>query len=74
MFLIHFVICLFGGRLVGKLVSPLPAAVRRAKKHLVPIIQERLANEERYGEDWEQRPVRSDSLVLVDICLIVYCN
>ncbi|KIK51006.1 hypothetical protein GYMLUDRAFT_50857 [Collybiopsis luxurians FD-317 M1] len=42
--------------LVGKLVTPLPAAVRRAKRHLVPIIQERLADEERYGGGWEERP------------------
>ncbi|KIK58719.1 hypothetical protein GYMLUDRAFT_689400 [Collybiopsis luxurians FD-317 M1] len=42
--------------LVGKLVSPLSAAVRRAKRHLVPIIQERLANEEHYGEGWAERP------------------
>ncbi|KIK66386.1 hypothetical protein GYMLUDRAFT_38189 [Collybiopsis luxurians FD-317 M1] len=30
--------------------------MRRAKRHLLPIIQERLANEERYGEGWEERP------------------
>jgi hypothetical protein len=29
----------------------------RAKKHLVPVIEERLKVEEEYGKDWEGRPV-----------------
>jgi hypothetical protein len=37
--------------------SPLARGMARAKKHLVPMIEERLKVEEEYGKDWEGRPV-----------------
>ncbi|KAF5368299.1 hypothetical protein D9757_010524 [Collybiopsis confluens] len=42
--------------LIGNVFTPLRSAMRRARRHLVPIIKERLANEERYGEEWSERP------------------
>ncbi|KAK7049973.1 hypothetical protein VNI00_005404 [Paramarasmius palmivorus] len=42
--------------IVGNLFTPVPASVKRAKKHLAPIILERLAQEEEYGPDWADRP------------------
>ncbi|KAJ7814743.1 cytochrome P450 [Mycena olivaceomarginata] len=42
--------------LVGPMFSPLPRGMARAKKHLVPMIEERLKVEEEYGKDWEGRP------------------
>ncbi|KAJ7929739.1 cytochrome P450 [Mycena leptocephala] len=41
---------------VGPILSPLPRGMAHAKKHLVPVIEERLRVEEEYGKDWEGRP------------------
>ncbi|KAJ7708346.1 cytochrome P450 [Mycena rosella] len=43
--------------LVGPLASPLPRGMARAKKHLVPIIEERLRQENGFGANPEARPV-----------------
>ncbi|ESK83170.1 cytochrome p450 [Moniliophthora roreri MCA 2997] len=42
--------------IAGNLLTPVPASVKRAKEHLAPIIQERLAKDEEYGCDWAERP------------------
>jgi len=45
------------GRLVGRLVSTLPKYVKRAEKHLGPIIRQRMKMEAEYGVDWPDKPV-----------------
>lgn len=47
--------------MIGPLISPVPRAWKRAKKHLAPMVEERLRQEALYGKDWAERPVR-DSL------------
>ncbi|KAJ7203517.1 cytochrome P450 [Mycena pura] len=42
--------------IIGPWVSNLARDMRRAKKHLVPIIEERLRLEEQHGPNWADRP------------------
>ncbi|KAF8155335.1 cytochrome P450 [Mycena galopus ATCC 62051] len=42
--------------LVGPMVSPLSRSMKRAKKHLVPLIEERLKEETEYGAYCDGRP------------------
>ncbi|KAJ7192474.1 cytochrome P450 [Mycena haematopus] len=42
--------------LVGPMLSPLPRGMERAKKYLVPLVEERLRLENAYGADYDGRP------------------
>ncbi|GLB35443.1 putative cytochrome p450 [Lyophyllum shimeji] len=42
--------------IAGRLFSNVPKAMRRAQRHLRPIIEERLRQEERHGKEWPERP------------------
>ncbi|KAJ7457533.1 cytochrome P450 [Mycena galericulata] len=42
--------------IVGPMLSHLSRDMKRAKKHLVPIIEERLRLEEEHGPNWSERP------------------
>ncbi|KAF5365174.1 hypothetical protein D9758_005367 [Tetrapyrgos nigripes] len=43
--------------IIARMVTPLPSAMRRSMKYLVPMIEERLAKEKEYGnEDWPDKP------------------
>ncbi|KAJ6551781.1 cytochrome P450 [Mycena capillaripes] len=42
--------------LVGPLLSPLPRGMARAKRHLLPLIEERLKMEDECGPEWDGRP------------------
>ncbi|KAF7368811.1 Cytochrome P450 [Mycena venus] len=42
--------------LVGPMLSPKPRAMARARRHLVPVIEERLRMDNEYGADWDGRP------------------
>ncbi|KAJ6604022.1 cytochrome P450 [Mycena sp. CBHHK59/15] len=43
-------------KIVGPQLSNLPRDLARAKKHLVPIIEQRLKQEDENGPDWAERP------------------
>ncbi|KAJ6629856.1 cytochrome P450 [Mycena sp. CBHHK59/15] len=46
--------------IIGPLLSPLPHAMKRARRHLYPLIEERLSMEAECGEparDWDGRPL-----------------
>jgi hypothetical protein len=45
------------GSLVGRLISKFPLYLKRAEKHLGPIIRHRLQMEAEYGVDWLDKPV-----------------
>jgi hypothetical protein len=44
-------------RIFGPFLSNLSRDLARAKKHLVPIIEERLKLEDEHGPNWSERPV-----------------
>lgn len=44
-------------RLAGRLLTNVPASIKRAMAHLGPIIQDRLDKEEQYGPNWPGKPV-----------------
>ncbi|KAK7451288.1 hypothetical protein VKT23_012628 [Stygiomarasmius scandens] len=55
-----FLINLFPSALhsiVGPLFSPLPSSLKRARKHLGHLCQERIDKDRQYGRDWDGRPV-----------------
>ncbi|EPQ60474.1 cytochrome P450 [Gloeophyllum trabeum ATCC 11539] len=41
---------------VGNMLTLVPRTVRRVRKHLEPLIEERLAKMEEYGDEWTDRP------------------
>lgn len=45
-------------RLVGRLFTNVRSQLKRATKHLAPIIQDRRRHIEEYGSYWEDKPVR----------------
>ncbi|KAK7442710.1 hypothetical protein VKT23_015956 [Stygiomarasmius scandens] len=54
-----FLINLFPSALhsiVGPLFSPLPSSLKRARKHLGHLCQERIDKDRQYGRDWDGRP------------------
>lgn len=53
-YLLDFFFC----RLVARCFTNVPKSVNQGLKHLGPMIQERLDMDEKYGMDWEGRPVR----------------
>ncbi|KAJ7049341.1 cytochrome P450 [Mycena amicta] len=42
--------------LVGPFITTLPRDLEHAKRHLVPLIEERLAQEAQHGANWPERP------------------
>ncbi|KAF8061617.1 cytochrome P450 [Lyophyllum atratum] len=40
----------------GRLFSSVPTSIERAKRHLGPVIEERLLQEKKYGNDWREKP------------------
>jgi len=48
----HFYAC----RVAGRLFTGVPTSIKRATRHLRPIIEERLLQEEKYGKDWPGKP------------------
>jgi hypothetical protein len=44
-------------RIVGNFIAKKPSHIKRAMKHLAPIIEERLRKEKEYGKDWPSKPV-----------------
>lgn len=44
-------------RLAGRLLTNVPASIKRAMVHLGPIIQDRLDKEKQYGQNWPGKPV-----------------
>lgn len=43
---------------VGPFVTKLPSARKTVVKYLGPIIEERIAKDEKYGPNWDGKPVR----------------
>ena len=52
-------------RLAAKFLTDLPKSVDRGVKHLEPIIRERYAMMEKYGDDWSDKPVGGSTMALV---------
>ncbi|PPQ77970.1 hypothetical protein CVT26_005275 [Gymnopilus dilepis] len=42
--------------IVGQVLTKVPASIKRAVNHLRPLIEEQLAQEEKYGKDWPDKP------------------
>ncbi|KAF5374236.1 hypothetical protein D9758_004728 [Tetrapyrgos nigripes] len=42
--------------IAGNLLTPISKAVRQARRHLEPMIQERLDQDDQYGKNWAGRP------------------
>ena len=47
-------------------MTRVPESMRRADKHLRPIIEERLRQFDEYGKDWSDKPVSSGCYLLID--------
>ncbi|KAF5343413.1 hypothetical protein D9758_011833 [Tetrapyrgos nigripes] len=54
-------------QIVGPLLSPLPASLKRARKHLAKMIEERIEKDDQYGRDWDGRPNDFISWILDEI-------
>ncbi|GLB33473.1 putative cytochrome p450 [Lyophyllum shimeji] len=42
--------------IAGRVFTSVPASIKRATRHLRPIIEERLLQEEKHGKDWPEKP------------------
>lgn len=59
--LIYYMLCIFLS-FVYRFLTNVPACIKRAAKHLGPMIHERLQKEEEYGtSDWPDKPVCTHS-------------
>ncbi|PPQ77969.1 hypothetical protein CVT26_005274 [Gymnopilus dilepis] len=42
--------------IVGRILTRVPASIKRAVEHLRPLIEEQLVQEEKYGKNWPDKP------------------
>ena len=45
-------------RIAGRFLTKVPASIDQGVRHLEPLIRERYAMLDKYGDEWEDKPVR----------------
>ena len=50
--------CLFGVRVVTRMITNLPSQFRHQEEFIRPMVEERFAKMEELGENWDDKPVR----------------
>jgi ATP phosphoribosyltransferase regulatory subunit HisZ len=61
--------CLIDVRVVARMISNLPSQFRQQEELIRPIVEERFAKMEEFGENWDDKPVRRSTSL--DIRVII---
>ena len=51
------------------MLSNLPSKIRQEREFIRPLVEERLARMEEFGEDWDDKPVRRSTSLSVNVII-----
>jgi hypothetical protein len=56
-----------GVRIVARLISNIPSLIQQEMEFIRPLVEERFAKMEEFGEDWDDKPVRLSTSLYVNV-------
>jgi hypothetical protein len=57
-------------RIVARLISNIPSLVQQEMEFIRPLVEERFAKMEEFGEDWDDKPVRLSTSLNVNVIVM----
>ena len=58
-------------RIVTRLISNIPSLIQQEMDFIRPLVEERFAKMEEFGEDWDDKPVRLSTLLNVNVIIML---
>ncbi len=55
--------------IVSRILSNLPSQIQQEIEYIRPMVEERFAKMEEYGEDWDDKPVCQTIVMVSDVSL-----
>ena len=57
-------------RIVARLISNIPLLIQQEMEFIRPLVEERFAKMEDFGEDWDDKPVRLSTSLNVNVIMM----